>query len=324
MDMDTTDKIVSLNDIDLHDLSFIITAGRGSEAIARSVQQVGLLQPPLLVFGGAKKTYRIVCGFLRIQAIAALGWQDVPAKICDPKTDERQLLLCALHDNLSHRVCNPVERAYAVERLFAFFPREDILANWQPLLGLPPTGRALEDPLLLARLDADIQESVHQGGLSEKNALRLSALEQDDRRALFKLMCRVHLSSSKQAELIENCCDLARRDAVSLRQIVNHEDIAAILGHEKLNLSQKGDQLRQWVRKRRFPGLTRSEQRFAAAHKKLHLPRGIELFSPPFFEGDTYRVEIEFTTAGALDKAGDEIKRLAHNPVLKELLEEIE
>lgn len=320
--MKMRDSIVTFDAIDMQDRSFVITCGRSAQGLAYSMQMAGLINPPCLMLSEQRNCYRVVCGWLRMKAAAELGWREIPAKIVDAETDERQVFLFSLYDNLSHRIFNFVEKAYAVERLHRFFSDEEIAATYLPLLGLPPTFAALEEMLLILKLEEEIREAIAQGTLAEKNAVKLAAMSQQDRRCLFDLFQSVHLSFSKQAEVIENCADIAGRDGLSPADILKHDDIAKIVNRAALNLSQKGEQIRQWIKKKRFPFLATREEHFLSTLRKLRLPRRAELKHPPFFEGETYQLQIEFETAEALAAAADEAKQLAESPAMHELLKE--
>lgn len=320
--MKFTSKTVMLDLIDMDDRAFVVTAGRGIEGLKNSIEVIGLVNPPHLVFSESKGCYRVVCGYRRLEASANLGWKEVPAKVFNSSADEKELFLFALYDNLPHRDFNPVEKAGAVERLLKFFSENEVIETYFPLLGLPASAGAFEDLISLIELEDEIKHGIIQGTITEKNAIRLSGMETDDRLYLFRLFCMVNLSSSKQAEIIESCCDIARRDNLSVRDVLKHEGIEEILKHDKLTLSQQGDRIRQLLRKKRFPRLTLCEERFLRLKKKLALPGSIQFHPPPFFEGSTYRMQIEFENIEDLGRAADQVKILAGSSSVKEMLEE--
>ncbi len=115
-------------------------------------------------------------------------------------------------------------------------------------MGLSPSVRAMDDLLSIMKLENEIKEAVMNGTIAEKNAIRLSRMEKNDRICFFRMFCKVNMSSSKQAEIIENCCDIALRDNISLRDIAEDREVERILEQDCLTLSQKGDSIRQWIR----------------------------------------------------------------------------
>ena len=319
--MERTDKTVSIELINMADTTFIVTAGRSFECLEKSIDKIGLVNPPSLYYSQSKACYLVVCGYLRIKALKRLGWKEIPAKIISSQEDEKNIFTFSLFDNLSHRDFNSVERANAVNGLLKYFTLDEIGETCLPLLGMSSRAGGIDDAILFAKLEDEIKESVICGSITEKNAVKLSRMERRDRLCLFELFCGVNLSSSKQAEIIESCRDIALRDDVQIIDFLRNDEVGSILARSKLSLSQKGDCIRKWLRKKRFPRLSRLEEEYSNLKKKLAVPEGIKVEPPPFFEGDKWCVQVEFKTAGALSKAGKRIKALAENPALGEFME---
>lgn len=319
--MNISSQTVPLSLINLEDRSFVVTAGRSTQDLKSSIERIGLVNHPRLFFSQTKGCYQVVCGYRRIAALQSLGRGEVPVKVFAPETEGKKLLLYSICDNLPHRTFNPVEAADAVTKLLEYFPPKDIIETYLPLLGLPSFAGTLENSLSIAKLEDEIKEGIIKGTLTEKNAIRLSEMDPGERLTIFGLFCRVHLSASKQAELIENLADIARRDEQSVEEILAHRETAKILEQDKLPLSQKGERIRQWIRKKRFPRLNRLEEKFLSLNKQLALPGNIKLNPPPFFEGQTYNITLRFENTESLDKAADSLKLLAKNPLLIDFLE---
>ncbi len=313
---------VSLEQIDTDDRTYSVTEGRDIGKLCDSLSDVGLLNPPCLKYCPSQKAYRIVCGFQRIQAAQHLGWKEIPAWILDSALDDKTLLLCSLHDNLAHREFNPVEKAGCVKKLLDCLPRQEIVSTWLPRLGLPPKTKSLDSALAIAGLDKELRNAILQGILAEKSAVRLAGMQSADREALFSLFSRAHFSTSKQAEIIEYCRDIAARDGIDISAVLQDKRIWAVLDREQLTRSQQGEKIRQIIKKIRYPRLTEREKRFADTKKRLGLPRGIDLISPPFFEGNTYQMHISFSTPRELSTAVDRMSGIARDSALTTLLGE--
>jgi ParB-like chromosome segregation protein Spo0J len=322
MALATTCSTIPVTAIDLSDRAFVVTFGRAWDGLASSIQGVGLINPPVLAAQPGKPTCRIVCGFLRMQALRQLGLAEVQARVIQPGATDAEMLALALHDNLAQRAFNPVEQAGAIARLLRYMPENEVVGRWLPLLGLPPAMKALDTCLRIDGLEHELKEALAAGLLSGHSAAELAALPVDDRQALYKLFSSVHLSVSKQAEVIDSCGDLARRDAVTICCILQSEGIREILEAPNPNLSQKGEQVRSWLRSCRFPRLSRREERFTALAKKLPHAGGVRLVPPPSFEGGTYRIEIAFSRQEVLAAAARTVQALAEDERLRQVLED--
>jgi ParB-like chromosome segregation protein Spo0J len=322
MTLATRSTIIPVTAIDLNDRAFVTTFGRACGGLVSSVQEAGLINPPVLAAQPGKPSYRIVCGFLRVQAARQLGFAELPARIIQPRATEAEMLACALHDNLAHRAFNAVEQAGAIARLVCYLSENEVVGRWLPLLGLPATMKALDSCLRIDGLEHKLKEALAAGLLSGHSAAELAALPAEDRLALYKLFTSVHLSVSKQSEVIESCADIARRDSTTICTILQSAGMQAILAAPNPNLSQKGELVRSWLRSCRFPRLARREERFTALAKKLPHAGGVRLAPPPSFEGSTYRLEIAFSRQKALAAAARTVQALAEDESLRQLLED--
>jgi ParB/RepB/Spo0J family partition protein len=313
---------VALSDIDVNDRRFVVTEGRDIAALQGSIAACGLLQPLCLWRPRPEDGYVIVCGSLRLQAACNLGLQQVEARVFDPAAGQAALLACALQDNLGHRVFNPVETAQALQRLLACLSRAEIIEQWLPRFGLSPSARTLERCLRLCTLEHEVRAALIAGDLTEASALRLSAYAADDRLAVFALMRQLHLSAGKQAELLECLEDLARRDAVPLREAAAAGDIVQVCRDERCSRVQKTGQVRRMLRLRRFPRLSAAEARFDAAIKELRMGQGIRITPPANFEGRLFRAEIDFSSADELRLRAGALMDAARQQACERLLAE--
>ena len=77
---------------------------------------------------------------------------------------------------------------------------------------------------------------------------------------------------------------------------------------QKLNNPQKAKRTLSYLRSRRFPLLTRSEEAFEKRISGLGLPERVKISHAPFFENPDYRLEILFRDGKVL---GETVKNLA-------------
>jgi ParB-like chromosome segregation protein Spo0J len=313
---------IAASSIKFKDKTFIISTATNSDLLQRSIERVGLLNPPYLYFDSAKKYYQIVCGYRRIQACVACGWQEISACVIASGSSQGELFLLGLYDNLAHRVLNPIEQAHAAAKLLSYFTEETVIRDYLPLMGLHPTCKTLEHLRCLAALEPAMQDAVVNGTIPETVAITLADRGAADKKAFMELLSQVHLSVSKQEEILAHCNDIALRDGVSYREILYDAAMHRILEQEKLSRSQKGDQVRARLRKIRFPRLAHREEIFIQQRKKLHLPSGVQLMPPPFFEGQTFRLQIEFDDREVLADKAAHVMDLVKNNDFSDLLED--
>jgi hypothetical protein len=313
---------IALEEIDLQDRSCCVGDGRVPEALLQSIAVDGLLNPPAVCRTTAAGGFRIVCGYRRVEALAALGRRDAPAWILPSGASAADLLGCALRDNLAHRTFNILEQSAAVVLLRSCLSDEDIIDIWLPRLGLRPSPASLVQAEALHGLEPEIRDGLLQGCIFERTALRLARMAAADRRALWGVLMRVHLSASKQTEMIENCQDIVRRDGCSIADIVHTVEVGSMLASDRHSAAQRGEIVRRHIRRRRFPRLVRREERFTAARARLALPGHMALHPPDGFEGDTYRIDIAFSRPEQLREAAGHLEALAGHATLTDMLGE--
>jgi ParB family chromosome partitioning protein len=308
--------------INAEDKTFIISTDANTDLLQQSIGKIGLLNLPYIYFNAIKQCYQIVCGYRRVQACVACGWHEILSYVIDQGASQSELLLMSLYDNLAHRTLNCIEQALAVQKLLTYFTEETVIRDYLPLMGLHPTIKTLDNLRCLACLEPALQDAVVNGTIQETVAIKLADLKAEDRNVFINLLSCVHLSASKQEEILTLCKDIGLRDGIPYCEIFNGQTLRRILEQEKLPRSQKGDLVRSELRKMRFPKLSEREEKYSRQSKKLHLPPGVQLLPPPFFEGQNFRLQIEFDGRKALADKAAYVMELVKNINFNELLEE--
>ena len=92
--------------------------GYDAGPLIRSIRQVDLIHAPLLMEGDSDRLL-VVAGYRRIHALMALNRGNAPCRVLEKKDlTPLEALLINLHDNLSTRAFNEVEKGMILERLF--------------------------------------------------------------------------------------------------------------------------------------------------------------------------------------------------------------
>ena len=314
---------VSLAAVDLADRSLAVTAGRDTRALERSIARCGLLNPLLLAPRQHGTGYRVVCGVLRAQALAALGRTTCTARVAGSDVPESLLLLVALSDNAAHRRCNAVEKARAAALLMAHYPESEAVRLCAELTGVPPTMTACRQYRDLAAADARLHELLLAEQVTIDTAFALCAMTHEDRACFMRLFSIARFSARKQDEIVEMCADISRRDAVPLRHALEHPDVRHCMEAPSAgNAAQTAEQVRRCLRLQRFPRLAQRERKVQETIRRLRMPAGITLEPPPYFEGGRWRCVVQVAAPGDVRAAAGELALLAGRAELAELLRE--
>jgi ParB/RepB/Spo0J family partition protein len=313
---------ISLAEVDLDAHPFRGAQDEDLTRLQESLAAVGLLAFPR-VLPLANGGWRVVTGWRRLRAAAALGWQKIPAIILAPETPEAHLLLLYLHDNAFNRPFNPMEQARLAARLLGSWGRDTVVAKGLPLLGLPSAPAHLERLLAATRLEAPWQELVAEQRLALTAASRLAAWGPGDRQAALPFLANLPLSQSKQEEFIADVEILARREGVTPWAILGKEELQLDLKDNTLNPQGRAEavrrRLKQWV----SPRFQAAKKAFAAGLDRIglkHHPR-IRLKEPPAFEGPDFELSVRFRDNQELRKLLQELSRQADLPEFEALID---
>jgi ParB family chromosome partitioning protein len=321
--MKTIQKI-PLQQIDLSDDTFSINYLPDLQKLRSSIGEIGLIQPVLL----KKKLdgYQIICGFRRISVMKELEKTEIESRVFEEKEmDEFQLFSLSLHENLTTRGFNTVEKAIALNKLIHLFQIDPVAVTqtFLPLLSLEPNEKILNTYLSLAQMEDEIKTYVLKEEVSRSNIRRLSALTPDDRMAIFSLISRLKLGENRLREVLTLLEEIARRNQCKEKDIVQRSEIQAILSQKELTPSQKTERIKKVLADLRYPKLNQMEKAFEKKRKDLNLPSNILLHHPPFFEGKRLKIEFQFETTDEYQAILKSLSSLSDKKEFEEIIQSV-
>ena len=318
--LETESYSIQLSEVDWNDDSCLITYGPLPDKLILSIRAVGLIQPPLLQH---KKSglFRIVCGSRRLAVCRKFDIDPSPVRVVSQTLPHWTCLRMAIYDNIAHRIMNPVEKSLILTKLGEFLQDTQLTAEYMPLLDLQPNAKLLGRYLNLLNLEKPLLNSLAQGTLNERIAFALAALNHVDRLALFQFFDEFPFSVSVQKEIIETVGEIARRDNLSLTQVLDSKEIRQLREAQEGPLRQRAQEMRKELQITRAPRLTARREKFARETRELGLPSGVRLVPPPYFEGPRWSLECTFERADELAERLREVAHLADQPGFQRLME---
>jgi ParB family transcriptional regulator, chromosome partitioning protein len=295
LDMDI--RKIPIQQIDVSDKTYSVNFLPDLGKLRSSIEEVGLIQPVLL--RGKKDHYQIICGFRRISVMKELGKSEIESKVFEEgERDEFQLFSLSLHENLTTRGFNPVEKAIALDKLIHLFQVDPpaVIKTFLPFFSLEPNEKILNTYLSLARMEDEIKTYVLKEEVSRTNIRRLSTLTPDDRMAVLSLISPLKLGENRLREVLTLVEEISRRNQCEEKDVVQRPEIQAILSEKELTPSQKTERIKKVLTEFRYPKLNQLEKAFEEKRKGLNLPSNISLHHPPFFEGKRLKIEFQFET----------------------------
>jgi len=310
-------QLIPLAAIDLEDECFRITTRRDSDDLRTSIPRFGLRAAPLVARVDAG--FIIVSGFRRVGACRELGWDSVPARVLR-KTSSYDCTLKAVAGNSLERPLNLIEISRALHLLEQHTPGGRILTEDAAALGLPIHSGMTSRLKLLCRMPAAIQDAVLEGALSFAMACELGRLEEDLATAFAQLFFRLKPSLNKQREIVTLVTEIACREGVNPRQVLEESGLARAGAPSHPDRNQQTQRLRKWLRQRRFPSLAAMEDAFLFLRQRLKLGEALQLAPPKDFEATHFTLTLSFETLEEVSRLREKLDELINHPDFKTLL----
>lgn len=149
---------------------------------------------------------------------------------------------------------------------------------------------------------------------------RWLSLAADDAGALWELTQELRLGENQLRDLWQWAEEIAARDRTTLAAVLTGAAVRAARQRpggrsERLKASKAA------LRRLRFPGLAKTEDRIAALIAGLDLSPTVRLSVPDFLEGDELRAEIVARDAAGLAAAAHRLAQAAAQPACEEIFE---
>jgi ParB/Sulfiredoxin domain len=302
---------VKIEEIPLLPGPFTMSFGFDLKSLSESIRNYGIFNSPVLA-KSPEGTLHVIMGYRRVGALRSLGKEIVTCRmVLDTERQPLQGLLMSLYDNLVTRKFNPVEKGMILSRLSHYLPRKDILSNYMGLLDLPGHEGTLNAFVAFDRdLDAPHKTELASGRLSVHAAQMLLRMTPEDSRVFGRLLSGLNLNVNQQKQLFEYTYEIAHIYGSSISAVLESDSIKEVLANTSLNLPQKGRAILDFLRRWRYPTLTKMEKAFRKKVSRLHLPGKVNIQPPPFFESGDYRLEIRFRHGKELKAQVDCLARM--------------
>ncbi|MBU1053780.1 MAG: ParB N-terminal domain-containing protein [Proteobacteria bacterium] len=312
------EELVFLSSILLEDDTFRITTEENIDTLARSINNNGLINPPILLINNSG--YSIISGFRRIKAIQSLGKSDLVARVLCKNDSSLEYVKIAISDNSFQRQLNLIEISKCYKMVSSYF-EEKALPEAAFSLGLPDNPVLIKKIIKLCDLPVIIQKYILSDTLSLAMALELTKPEYNQTGTDIAIIFdKLKLSLNKQREFLTLCYEIAVNENITIADLLKEDNLSNILNDKNIDRNQKTRLIRNHLKKRRFPTLIQFETEFENNLKKLNLIEGIKLIPPPNFEGSSFHINMEFKKITDLNEQTKYLNKLIENPVLRKIL----
>lgn len=317
MDWDTFDT--DLGGIDIANNTYRITTDQSIEPLIASIGALGLLHP-IFIFPTGNRKWIVVSGFKRLAACQHLGYATIQAHRLKADTPPERVAEIAICDNASQRALNLVESSRALTLLAEHVQDSSIREQIRRRLGLPDHPSMRHKMMRLCQMPDTIQEGILQDEISLNTALMLDDLGTETGVMLAQIFRDLHLSHSKQREILTNLDEVARRDKITPEALLADAPFHDLLSDTDTSRAQKANLVRHHFKSKRFPRLTLAEETFQKEAKKLSLGDNLELKAPSGFESREYLFTVKVKNLSDLAASIKTLKKALDNPALDTIL----
>lgn len=162
--------------------------------LAESIKRQGVLQP--IVAREYGQQFEIIAGERRWRAAALAGLPTAPVIVRDISDEEAMIV--ALVENIQRENLNPLEEAYALERL----SKEFGLTHEETAKAVGKSRATISNLLRLLSLQADVQALLERGEISLGHAKVLLAIEGKQQSKLAAIVVEKNLSVRETEQLL--------------------------------------------------------------------------------------------------------------------------
>jgi hypothetical protein len=309
---------VPMADIAPEDTTFRLTTRCGLEDLTASIPLVGLMTPPLILPG--RKAHIIVSGFRRIAACRQLGWERIPARRLDTRCPPDACARLAVAENSLSRPLNLIEVSRALNLLARFAPQNRTTGADAAALGLPSHPGLAAQLTGLVRLPEEVQAGVVDGTIGLAMAVELGRLSPPAAAAFAHVFRALKAGLNKQREILSAVVEIAAREDRSAGDVLQEPFLREVLEDRDMDRSRKTAAVRDRLRRRRYPAITRAEDNFRRLRRRLELGDRIRLLPPRDFEAPAFTLALSFEGREDIARLIATLNDLLGDPGVEELL----
>lgn len=316
-------QFLPISTLNIADDSFRMTFAPQLERLTASIKAVGIVQP-ILARHTVDGAYQVVAGYCRVLACQSLGRQTIPALVYE-HTDLSvfQAFLYNLHDNISHRRFNLIEKSIILQRLGQVYatPETDLVKKYLPLVGEEPSYRILHQLLSLTQCSANMKELIIEREYALSTAARIAEFSPSTQEALLGVLRQLRATATKLNELLVLTREIAARDAITVEEVLERYQLLTVVADPGVSPTAKLSALRQTLQGLRMPTLMQRREQFAGLLQQLQLPDDAKIKADPYFEDPKLKLEYQFSAPEELEDLVKHLQQAFENQSWRKLFD---
>jgi ParB family transcriptional regulator, chromosome partitioning protein len=310
---------ISLDELDWEDDRFVIRSFVSHDCLELSLEQHGVLFPPS-VWATEDRKYSIVDGFKRLAWARQKGLDQIPCLVFPSACPYEHLMVMRVEGKRFGPPLNPAEKAQIVSKLAHASAHPLVLDGVLPSLGIPHRAEVLAKWRRLSEAGENLLQAAASEAIAERVALELLDWGEEERAEILALLAELRCSASIQMEIVERVTEIALTRGMRRSAVLNEPELLTVLNDLHRDHRRKTQALRAVLTRWRFPRLGAREERFSRDLNAARLPGRVRIVPPPAFEGESWQLQIMFSSPEDLRKLLEKTSAFAHSEVLSILM----
>jgi ParB family transcriptional regulator, chromosome partitioning protein len=302
-------KIVKIDSIDLENTSFKISTPKPIEDLVISINQFGLLSPPIVKH--SHNGYIVVSGFHRVYACRKIGWMEIEARTVGPDFTDVDCLKLSIAHKAFHRQMNLIEQSIALSKLKNFYDAEEEFINTAKALGLGENRSYIKKLLKVQTFIPELQQSILCGAIPMTIAFEIEVFNKESIYLIIDLFEKLRPTLNQQKEILSMLKEISKITNCSIKDVLKNNNIIDTIKHPDIARAQKIKELRTFLQKTRFPFISSYYDRFNSLIQRLKLPNKVKLIPPENFEDVDYSLIFKFDSLPEFEYYVEVLKNLS-------------
>jgi hypothetical protein len=312
---------IPVNEIDLSDKRFRITHNTYDFELERSIRDVGLLNPPLLL--KKERGFCMISGFKRIEVIKKLGIDIIDARITEIDDDLINTRI-AVMDNSYQRVLSVTEQINAIKNLSRDYSNDETLDTLFSMvcvtLKIPSNKTYVKKLLAASQLSDELLLLISEERLNLDTAIEVGYFESNDQLKAAHFFSDFKMSFNKQKEFILLVREIAANEQKTLGSIFDDAFIQIQDFDESADKNVVFSVIRSYLKKRRYPMVMRFQEEHDNLVAQLKMPKGMTLKVPDYFEGSFSHIELDFKSWDDFKNLIEKLADISSKPEMKRII----
>ncbi|HLD99625.1 MAG TPA: ParB/RepB/Spo0J family partition protein [Bdellovibrionota bacterium] len=316
---------LTVRTVEIQDFSFRFQKPEeSSEAVIRSLEEVGLIQPIVIRERRAETgiSYQLIDGFVRFAFAQRTGLSEIPCRVLPWAAPDEAVFRILLQNHDSWLQPNVPRRIrFILFALGAGFSR-DLVREHLPRLGFAARDEVLAKCEKVGGLPLPVFSFCEEKNFSFKQCFQFTQQPVELLNEVFAWRDRVTLTASLLEEFIVNLKDYFRASGLRIDDFVKDKEFSELMNSDVPPLEKTG-RLRQLILRRRFPILTSVNSRLEALQTGMGLPGNISVEWDRTLERREVKLSIRVREPEEWPKALAELRRPEVGNGLENILAEL-